>query len=151
MRFTAVFLLFLSVHLVAAQSDVAVTGSGETGTITYGETVTGELEVSDASDTPPISYVGHNGANRVQGDFDVWKVDVEKGANVIIRLTATDADFAPTLMITNEDSESSAPVFLVVNLDNNVDGDSEAGVCLRAVPQDNQYAIIVYRQQNKPG
>ena len=147
MRFIAFLLLLLNVHLVAAQTDVEVSGSGETGTITYGETVTGELEVSEASDIQSISFVGHNGQNRRQGDFDVWYFDAQKGDDLIIRMTATDGDFAPTLLITYEEKTSFNSMVGVVNLDANYGEDGEAGACLRDVPQNNQYAIVAYRTQ----
>src|SRR5690349_8632726 len=134
MRILMLFVLLLSVLVASAQADIDVEGSGKTGTITYGETVTGELQVSDASDIQSISYVGHNGQNRVQGDFDVWNVDVHKGDNLIVRLTATHRDFIPTLLITYSDTSSFNSIGSVVNLDLNVDGDSEAGVCLRDIP-----------------
>jgi hypothetical protein len=140
-------ILLLTTSVARAQGEVEVLGTGETGTIAYGETVTGMLEVSNASNLEPIRFVGHNGKDRVQGDFDVWYLDTQQGDNLIIRATATDGAFAPTLLVTYEDQTSITHIVGVVTLDDNVDGDAEAGVCLRDIPQNNQYGIVVYRQE----
>jgi hypothetical protein len=147
MRIAFILLLFLSVSVAAAQAEVEVKGSGETGTIIYGETITEELEVSDASSIGPISFVGHNGANRSQGDFDAWYFDAHKGDNVIIRMTA-DGDFTPTLLITMKSPDFA--IILVTAWDSNPDGDSEAGVCLTNIQRDEQYAVLAYRQEDVP-
>jgi hypothetical protein len=152
MRILMLFMLFLSVHIVAAQNDIEVVGSGKTGTITYGETVTGTLEVTDASNIDPIHFVGHNGKNRGQGDFDVWNFDVATdGDNFIVRMTAVDGDFTPTLLVVGRDKTGEIKPLGVTNLDNNYDGDSEAGVCLWKLSHLTEFTIIAYRTEAVQG
>lgn len=144
MRFLTCLVLLLSVILTHAQGEVEVRGSGETASITYGETVTGEIEVSDAHQVSPISYVGHNGVNRVQGDFDAWTFDSKVGDNLIIRMTATSKGLTPTLLVTMDSNDFA--IVLVTAWDANVDGDAEAGVCLRGINEESHYSILAYRQ-----
>jgi hypothetical protein len=144
MRFLTVLMLLLSVSLTQAQAEVEVQGSGETAPIAYGETVTGEIEVSDANQVTPISYVGHNGTNRSQGDFDAWTFDSQAGDNLIVRMTATSDGLTPTLLVTMDSNDSS--IVLVTAFDGNVDGDAEAGVCLREINEERHYTILAFRQ-----
>ncbi|HEX2907563.1 MAG TPA: hypothetical protein VHO69_11915 [Phototrophicaceae bacterium] len=123
------------------QEPVTVIGSGATGTITPGETVTGEIEFSArGSRLAPITFVGHNGSNRYQGDFDAWTFAAVPGENYLITVTATGGDLIPTLMLTAE-----APIPTLAALDLNADGNSQAGMCLRAAFYE-RYAILVERQ-----
>jgi hypothetical protein len=149
MRKVLIAMVLMTASLVRAESNVEVKGSGKTGAIAYGETVTGTIEVSEASDIQSISFVGHNGQNRRQGDFDVWYFDAQQADNLIIRVNATDGNFAPTILVTFEDKTSG--ISSVVNWDGNVDGDAEAGVCLRNIPHSQQYAIVVFRQEAMTG
>jgi hypothetical protein len=144
MRFLTILALLLSVSLTHAQAEVEVRGSGETAPIAYGETVTGEIEVSDANQITPISYVGHNGTNRSQGDFDAWTFDSQVGDNLIVKMTATSDGLTPTLLVTMDSNDFA--IVLVTAWDGNVDGDAEAGVCLRDINQELHYTILAFRQ-----
>jgi len=162
--------LFCMIALMAvgvqtqAQPDapvIPVLGSGDTGVISYGETVTDEIEVSDtAADMLPIQFVGHNGANRSQGDFDVWYFDAPKDDGSVITITATSGDLIPTLLVVSDADSSGSypnPIPGVSAWDQNVDGDLNAGACLFAVSRHNpyadsasdsrRYAIVVFRQE----
>ncbi|MBI5666367.1 MAG: hypothetical protein HZC41_00045 [Chloroflexi bacterium] len=138
-----VFLLVFCATLsfVRAQDNVRVVGSGTTGTITPDETVTGEiLNSASGSAITPISFIGRNGSNRVQGDFDVWYFDAVPGENYVIRVTATRGNLRPTLLLV---AEGRIPT--ISALDTNADEDASAGLCLwQATGQ--QYAILVHRQ-----
>jgi hypothetical protein len=133
--------LWIGVAAVVAQDRINVVGTGETGTIQPGETVSGTLELSDASTLSPISYVGHNGANRQQGDFDAWRFEADSDENFVIEVIATDGDLVPTLLIIRE--SDSIPT--VSAWDSNADGDSHVGVCLPHV-SGGTYVILASRQ-----
>jgi hypothetical protein len=136
-----VLVCFLLFSFVQAQKTVSLVGSGKTSAITPGQTVSGEIFVSaDSKDIPPISFVGHNGSNRVQGDFDAWVFDAALGENYIISVKATNGDLRPTLLLTTEERIPG-----VSALDSNADEDANAGVCLRNTA-DRRYTILVYRQ-----
>ncbi|MCC6803667.1 MAG: hypothetical protein IT319_12360 [Anaerolineae bacterium] len=125
--------------------DVTLLGSGQRGFIAYGETVTGAIERSEAgSDVSSISYVGHNGANRVQGDFDVWYFNPAAGDNAVITVTAGDGDLVPTLLIIR-DVTPDERIPTVSGMDYNLDGDATAGVCLRSIWGAAPVGIIVFR------
>lgn len=144
-------ILFLTVSFIQAQATVQLVGSGKTGTITPGETVTGEILVSeDGKNLQPIGFVGHNGSNRFQGDFDAWYFDPTPGENYVISVTATGGDLIPTLLIVSENRTPTLPMDRIVTvsaLDANADEDANAGVCLRHTA-DRRYTILVYRQYN---
>ena len=138
-----VFILVFCFSFVQAQETVKLVGSGKTGTITPGQTVTGEILVSeDGRDIQPISFVGHNGSNRFQGDFDAWYFDATQGENYVISVKATSGDLKPTLLLTIE-----ARIPTVSALDGNADDDANAGVCLRDSGEGTR-VILVYRQPN---
>lgn len=144
-----VLVCFLASSLAHAQENVSIAGSGKTGTITPGQIVIGEILVSeDGRDLQPISFVGHNGSNRVQGDFDAWYFDPTPGENYIISVTATSGDLKPTLLITSENRNQQLPhdrIVTVSALDANADKDARAGVCLRDTA-DRRYTILIHRQ-----
>ena len=159
---SAVSLTGVSVHAQTDAPVIPVLGSGDTGVISYGETVTGEIEVSaDAADMLPIQFVGHNGANRSQGDYDVWYFDAPKDDGSVITITATSGDLIPTLLVVSDADSSGSypnPIPGVSAWDQNVDGDLNAGACLFAVSRHNpyadsasdsrRYAIVVFRQED---
>jgi len=142
-------MLFLTVSFVQAQEAVSIIGSGKTGAITPGQTVSGEIFISDnGRDIQPINFVGHNGSNRFQGDFDAWVFDPTPGENYIISVTATGGDLKPTLLITSENRNQQLPqdrIVTVSALDANADKDASAGVCLRDTA-DRRYTILIHRQ-----
>jgi hypothetical protein len=141
------FALLLSLSGVSAgqaESDMTVVGAGNTGVIAYEETVTGKIEASDMVAMPPIDFVGHNGQDRRQGDFDVWYFDAGEGDHLIITMTATGGDLIPTVLLVNDDGASIPGV---AALDTNPDGDLSAGVCLTPYV-DNRFAIVVFRQED---
>jgi hypothetical protein len=142
-----VVLVLLMVGVVRAQSEVEVVGSGKTGTVAYGETVTGTIEVSDANTYGAMSFVGHNGADRSQGDFDVWYFDAKPGDYVIVRMTATSGDLIPTLLLTADDRD--ARIVYVNGWDYNPDGDQQAGMCFWGIQKDQQYGIVAFRQDDQ--
>lgn len=143
-----IVLLAVGVSAQSGLPDVPLVGAGERGMIAYGETVTGIIENSEAgSDVQPISYVGHNGANRVQGDFDVWYFDAAEGDNAVITVTATDGDLTPTLLVIN-DVMPGVTTPTVAGWDYNLDGDAAAGFCLRSLWRAMPIAIIVARPED---
>lgn len=138
-----IFILLLTVSFVQAQEAVQLVGSGKTGTITPGQTVAGEILVSeDGKQLQPINFVGHNGGNRFQGDFDAWYFDAVAGENYVISVKATGGDLKPTLLLIGE-----ARIPTVSALDANADNDTNAGVCLRTAAE-RRYAILVHRTYN---
>lgn len=146
-----VVLILLAASGVMAQGDnpslpdVTLLGSGERGFIAYGETVTGSIERSETgSGVSSISYVGHNGANRVQGDFDVWYFSPAVGDKAVITVTADGGDFVPTLLVIR-DVTPDERIPTVADLDYNLDGDATAGVCLRSNWVSAPLGIIVFR------
>ena len=129
--------------------DVPMVGTGERHLIAYGETLTGSIEYSQAgSSVQPINYVGHMGTRRQQGDFDVWYYEAAQGDKAVISVTSTEGDLVPRLLvIAEEDVSVQFDYPTTYGWDDNVDGDAQAGVCVRNAVK-KLVGIIVDRQKD---
>jgi hypothetical protein len=135
-------LLLALVAGAASAQDIAIVGSGSISSIQPGTTATGDIAASEQATLGSIGYVGHNGGNRHLGDADAWTFAPEAGAAYIIRATTTGGDLVPSLLLVSEYSIPSVSAW-----DANLDGDANAGLCIRQVAADaTQYAVLVSRQ-----